>query len=326
MASSVAAEAVDRLDARRRRLTGTWSLMTEHWQIAEGASVDLSEIDPHTCEAAPGGKRETRAASDRLRRELRDLQKRLYAEDSRAVLVVLQAMDAGGKDGAIRKAFSGLNPQGCRVHTFNKPTEEELAHDFLWRIHPRCPRKGTIGIFNRSHYEEVLVVRVHQENLDRQRLPGTSAGKNMWARRFREINDWERYLTDNGFAVVKLFLNLSWEEQRARFLKRIDVPDRNWKFSAADIRERRFWKDYQHAFSEMLSATSKPWAPWHVIPADRKWFARLCVGAVLAHTLIELDPQYPRVSAEARDELRKARAELEAEEKPPTAAGGSRRA
>ncbi|QUQ64159.1 polyphosphate kinase 2 family protein [Kutzneria sp. CA-103260] len=257
---------------------------------------------------------------------LAEYQRRLAAEKTHGVLLCLQALDAGGKDGTIRHVMSGVNPQGVKVSSFKVPSATELDHDYLWRYACQLPARGEIGIFNRSHYEEVLVVRVHPENLGRQRLPASSVGKNVWTRRFREINDWERYLTDNGFVVVKLFLNLSWEEQRARFLKRIDVPERNWKFSAADIRERRFWKDYQHAFAEMLSATSKPWAPWYVIPADRKWFARLCAGAVLAHTLLELDPQYPRVSDEARDELSKARTELEAEQGPPAPAGGSRRA
>ncbi|GAA3431715.1 polyphosphate kinase 2 family protein [Kutzneria kofuensis] len=298
----------------------------EPLRVEPGSKVRLArDFDP-AFKAGVTKKREGRellAAGVDL---LAEYQRRLAAEKTRGVLVCLQALDAGGKDGTIRHVMSGVNPQGVKVSSFKVPSAEELDHDYLWRYARRLPARGEIGIFNRSHYEEVLVVRVHPENLDRQRLPDASRGKDIWARRYREINDWERYLTDNGIVVVKLFLNLSWEEQRARFLKRIDVPERNWKFSAADIRERRFWKDYQRAFSEMLSATSTPWAPWHVIPADRKWFARLCAGAVLAHTLMELDPQYPSVSDEARDELRKARAELEAEENAPTAAGGSRRA
>ncbi|MFC0431953.1 polyphosphate kinase 2 family protein [Kutzneria buriramensis] len=309
-------------DVRAKRIAN----FIEPLRVEPGSKVRLAkDFDP----AFKAGVTKKRDGRELLRTGvelLAEYQRRLAAENTRGVLLCLQALDAGGKDGTIRHVMSGVNPQGVKVSSFKVPSAEELDHDYLWRYACRLPARGEIGIFNRSHYEEVLVVRVHPENLDRQRLPGASAGKNLWARRFREINDWERYLTDNGFSVVKLFLNLSWEEQRARFLRRIDVPDRNWKFSAADIRERRFWKDYQHAFSEMLSATSKPWAPWYVIPADRKWFARLCAGAVLAHTLMELDPQYPRVSDEARDELSKARAELEAEEQPPTTAGGSRRA
>ncbi|GGX60795.1 polyphosphate kinase 2 family protein [Streptomyces minutiscleroticus] len=242
---------------------------------------------------------------------LADHQRRLAAESAFGVLVCLQSLDAGGKDGTIRHVMSGLNPQGVRVSAFKVPSAEELDHDYLWRYVRRLPGRGEISIFNRSHYEEVLVVRVHPENLERQRLPEAARGPGVWERRYREINDWERYLTDNGFRIVKLFLNLSKEEQRVRFLKRIEVPERNWKFSAADARERERWDDYQHAFSEMLSATSTDWAPWYVVPADRKWFARLCVGTVLAHTLIELDPRYPDVGDAARRELAKAKRELE---------------
>src|SRR6266576_2386456 len=185
--------------------------------------------------------------------------------------------------------MSGVNPQGVQVTGFKVPSAEELDHDYLWRYARHLPARGDIGIFNRSHYEEVLVVRVHPENLDRQRLPAGAKRKGIWERRYREINDWERYLTDNGFTLVKLFLNLSKEEQRTRFLKRIDLPEKNWKFSAADVRERARWDDYQKAFSEMLSATSTPWAPWYVIPADRKWFARVCAAAAIVHTLMEID-------------------------------------
>jgi PPK2 family polyphosphate:nucleotide phosphotransferase len=244
---------------------------------------------------------------------LADYQRRLAAQDTYGVLVCLQALDAGGKDGTIRHVMSGVNPQGVQVSSFKAPSEEELDHDYLWRHDRRLPERGNIGIFNRSHYEEVLVVRVHPENLDREKLPQDAKGKDVWDRRYREINDWERYLSDNGFKVVKIFLNLSKEEQRTRFLKRIDVPEHNWKFSAADVRERAYWDDYQRAFSQMLSATSTPWAPWYVVPADRKWFARLCVGAVLAHTLIGIDPQYPEVSEQARRELAAVRRELEDE-------------
>jgi PPK2 family polyphosphate:nucleotide phosphotransferase len=244
---------------------------------------------------------------------LADYQARLAAQDTYGVLVCLQALDAGGKDGTIRHVMSGVNPQGVHVSSFKVPSSEELDHDYLWRYACRLPARGEIGIFNRSHYEEVLVVRVHPEHLVRQKLPEEDRGKSIWERRYREINDWEHYLVDNGFKVVKLFLNLSYEEQRERFLARIDVPDKNWKFSPNDVRERQYWDEYQRAFSEMLSATSTPWAPWYVIPADRKWFGRLAVSAILAHTLIEIDPQYPTVSRERRDELLTVKKELEAE-------------
>ena len=282
-------------------------------QVKPGTTVDLSkDFDP-------------RYKGDFLKKKdgvellktgiglIADYQARLAAQDTYGVLVCLQAMDAGGKDGAIRHVMSGVNPQGVHVSSFKVPSAEELDHDFLWRYACRLPARGDIGIFNRSHYEEVLVVRVHPEHLDRQKLPKDAKGKGVWDRRYREINDWERYLCENGFKVVKLFLNLSKEEQRTRFLKRIDLPEKNWKFSAADARERRRWDDYQKAFSQMLSATSTPWAPWYVIPADRKWFARICVGVVLAHTLMEIDPQYPQVSTDAREDLLTAKRELEAQ-------------
>ena len=243
---------------------------------------------------------------------LAEYQTRLAAEGKHGVLVCLQSMDAGGKDGTIRHVMSGVNPQGVRVSSFKVPSTAELDHDYLWRYARRLPARGEIGIFNRAHYEEVLVVRVHPEALARQRLPMATDDR-IWDRRYREINDWERYLVDNGIAVVKLFLNLSKEEQRKRFLKRLDVPERNWKFSAADARERRRWDDYQLAFARMLSATSTRHAPWYVVPADHKWFARICAGAVLAQCLIDIDPQYPRVGKAGLRDLAVAREELEAE-------------
>jgi len=244
---------------------------------------------------------------------LSEYQERLAAQDTHAVLVVLQALDAAGKDGTIRHVMSGVNPQGVSVHGFKIPSSEELDHDFLWRYAKKLPERGKIGIFNRSYYEEVLVVRVHPEILEGQRLPNAAKGRDVWKRRYREINDWERYLSDNGFKIVKIFLNLSKEEQRVRFLRRIDLPDHNWKFSANDVRERKYWDDYQTAFSEMLSHTSTEWAPWHVIPADRKWFARIAAGAVIVNALMELDPQFPVVSDEARKDLQEVKKELEAE-------------
>jgi PPK2 family polyphosphate:nucleotide phosphotransferase len=244
---------------------------------------------------------------------LAEYQARLAAQDTWGVLVCLQALDAGGKDGTIRHVMSGVNPQGVRVNGFKVPSAEELDHDYLWRYAQRLPGRGEIGIFNRSHYEEVLVVRVHPELLDRQKLPAACKGKGVWERRYREISDWERFLADNGFKIVKLFLNLSKEEQRIRFLRRVDLPEKNWKFSAADARERKYWDDYQAAFSEMLSNTSTKWAPWYVIPADHKWFARICVSAVLARTLMEIDPQYPAVDKARQEDLAETRALLEAE-------------
>src|SRR6202050_25591 len=226
---------------------------------------------------------------------LAEYQDRLAAQDTYGVLVVLQALDTAGKDGTIRHVMSGVNPQGVAVHSFKVPSAEELDHDFLWRYAQRLPGRGEIGIFNRSHYEEVLVVRVHPENLDRQKLPLSAKTGDIWQRRYREINEWERYLADNGVRIVKLFLNISREEQRVRLLRRIDLPDHNWKFSAADVNERERWDDYQRAFSEMLSHTSTEWAPWHVIPADRKWFARLAAASVLMDALMRIDPKITEV-------------------------------
>ncbi|MFD4716527.1 polyphosphate kinase 2 family protein [Streptomyces sp. NPDC058430] len=247
---------------------------------------------------------------------LAEYQERLAAQDTYGVLLCLQALDAGGKDGTIRHVMSGVNPQGVRVSSFKVPSAEELDHDYLWRYAQRLPGRGEIAVFNRSHYEEVLVVRVHPELLERQKLPDHARGPGVWKRRYREINNWERYLTDNGFKIVKIFLNLSKEEQRTRFLKRLDLPEKNWKFSAADVRERRHWDDYQHAFSEMLSATSTRWAPWYVVPADRKWFARICTAAVLAHTLMDIDPRYPEVDDAALKDLRAAARKLKGEAPP----------
>ncbi|MFJ3792852.1 polyphosphate kinase 2 family protein [Kitasatospora sp. NPDC090091] len=284
----------------------------EPLRVEPGSTVDLTrDFDPRY---KAGMKKKDGAELLRTGVALlAEYQARLAAQDTYGVLLCLQALDAGGKDGTIRHVMSGVNPQGVHVSSFKVPSAEELDHDFLWRYAQRLPARGDIAIFNRSHYEEVLVVRVHPENLDRQRLPAEARGRKIWRRRFRAINDWERHLTDNGFKVVKVFLNLSKEEQRTRFLKRIDLPEKNWKFSAADIRERGYWDEYQEAFSEMLSATSTPWAPWYVVPADRKWFARICAAAVLAHTLMEIDPQYPTVGRTALKELRAAKRQLEAE-------------
>jgi PPK2 family polyphosphate:nucleotide phosphotransferase len=248
---------------------------------------------------------------------LAEYQARLAAQAGQAVLVVLQAIDAAGKDGTIRHVMAGVNAQGVHVTSFKAPTAAELSHDYLWRHARRLPAKGEIGIFNRSHYEEVLAVRVHPENLERE---GVDPGGDIWHRRYRDINDWERYLTGNGIRLVKLFLNLSKEEQRIRFLKRIDLPEKNWKFSAADARERRYWDDYQRAYAEMLSHTSTEWAPWHVLPADHKWFTRVCAAAVIASALVDIDPHYPVPDDAAREDLERARAELEAEAPPGAAA------
>ncbi len=251
---------------------------------------------------------------------LAEYQDRLAAQDAHGLLLCLQGLDAAGKDSTIRHVMSGVNPQGVHVSSFKVPSSEELRHDYLWRYEQLLPARGEIAIFNRSHYEEVLVVRVHPELLRSEHLPQDATGKDVWKHRFAEMNNWEHYLTDNGIRVLKVLLNISKEEQRRRFLRRLDLPDHHWKFSTSDIRERRYWDGYQRAFSDMLSHTSTEWAPWHVIPADHKWFARICVGAVLVHALAQLDPRYPELTADQRREELEARKELTAEEPPdPTA-------
>jgi PPK2 family polyphosphate:nucleotide phosphotransferase len=287
--------------------------LTKPLRVKPGSKVDLAKDFDPGYKAGYVKKKHARKIMRNGIEMLCDYQARLAAQDSHGVLMCLQALDAGGKDGTIRHVMSGVNPQGVHVTSFKKPSAEELDHDYLWRYARHLPARGDIGIFNRSHYEEVLVVRVHPENLDRQKLPENAKDSRVWQRRYREINDWERYLTENGFLVVKMFLNLSQEEQRTRFFKRIDLPEKNWKLSPGDVRERQRWDDYQEAFSEMLSATSTPWAPWYVIPADHKWFARICAAAVLAHTLVGIDPRYPVVSAERREQLLVIKGELESQ-------------
>jgi PPK2 family polyphosphate:nucleotide phosphotransferase len=255
---------------------------------------------------------------------LAEYQDRLAAQRTYAVLVVLQGIDASGKDSTIRHVMRGVNPQGVQVSSFKAPSAEELAHDYLWRHARRLPARGDIAIFNRSHYEEVLVVRVHPDNLAREMLPPESVSQDVWTRRYREINQWERYLADNGIRIVKLFLNLSKDEQRTRFLRRIDRTEKNWKFSASDVRERQYWDDYQIAYSDVLTHTSTDWAPWYVLPADHKWVTRICAAAVIAQALIEIDPRYPAPDPAAQKELARARAELEAESSPGTASRRSR--
>jgi PPK2 family polyphosphate:nucleotide phosphotransferase len=244
---------------------------------------------------------------------LSDYQDRLAAQDTFGVLLVLQGIDAAGKDGTIKHVMSGVNPQAVEVRSFKQPSAEELNHDFLWRCQRVLPGRGRIGIFNRSHYEEVLVVRVHPELLAAEHMPAAAVQGDVWERRYREINDWERYLVDNGIHVVKIMLNLSKREQAKRFLDRIDHPEKNWKFSPSDVRERQYWDDYQHAFSDMLSQTSTKWAPWYVVPADHKWFSRLATAAVLVTALDAINPQYPAADPKVAGEMAQVRQELEAE-------------
>ena len=245
--------------------------------------------------------------------QLAKFQDMLYAQHTHALLIILQAMDAAGKDGVIKHVMSGVNPQGCQVHSFKAPSGEELNHDYMWRCFRRLPERGLIGIFNRSYYEEVLVVRVHPELLERQRIPPELKGKGIWKKRFEEINSFERYLANNGIHVIKLCLNLSKEEQRKRFLARIERPEKNWKFSTADARERAHWDEYMDAYEDALAHTSTEWAPWYVVPADTKWFARLVVSNIICSRLECLDLRYPEVDDEHRKEIANARVLLEGE-------------
>jgi PPK2 family polyphosphate:nucleotide phosphotransferase len=244
---------------------------------------------------------------------LSDAQERLWASDRYALLVIFQAMDAAGKDGTIEHVFSGVNPQGVHVSSFKQPSAEELDHDFLWRCVTRMPERGRIGVFNRSYYEEVLVVRVHPEYLGSQRLPDRPGGKRLWKQRYESINALERHLDRNGTKVVKFFLHVSKREQRERFLARLDEPDKRWKFSVGDVDERALWDGYQRAYEDAISATSTPWAPWYVIPADHKFVMRALVAGVLVDTLEGLDLAFPPVSDEHEAELVEARRRLEAE-------------
>ena len=247
---------------------------------------------------------------------LAEYQDKLYAQNTHALLVIFQAIDAAGKDGAIKHVMSGINPQGCQVFSFKNPSSEELDHDYLWRCFKALPERGRIGIFNRSYYEEVVVVRVHPEFLEQQQIPQECKSSEIWDRRFNEINSFEHYLTNNGIHVLKIFLHLSKEEQRQRFLKRLDRPEKNWKFSMADVKEREFWNDYISAYEDMLNHTSTKWAPWYVVPADHKWFSRICVAAIIADKLKSLDLRYPEVDENQRQQLEGARKLLEGEQKP----------
>jgi PPK2 family polyphosphate:nucleotide phosphotransferase len=258
---------------------------------------------------------------------LEQLQEKLYAQDRWALLLIFQAMDAAGKDGAIKHVMSGLNPQGCQVYSFKAPSAEELDHDFMWRTTCRLPERGRIGVFNRSYYEEVLVVRVHPEILASQRLPATLVTRNIWRERYEDINAFERYLARNGTIVRKFFLHVSPDEQRQRFLDRLDEPGKNWKFSLGDVRERRHWTDYMAAYEDMIRHTSTPESPWYVVPADHKWFTRLVVVAAILDALGSLRLAFPTVAPEHMKELGAARVALANEKAPGRGqASGRRRA
>lgn len=277
---------------------------SETYRVTKGTKFRLKDVDPEdTLDFDPDEKPEAEAALKEGVELLSKLQDKLYAQDRWAVLVIFQAMDAAGKDSAIKHVMSGVNPQGCEVSSFKAPSAEELDHDFLWRCAKRVPERGRIGIFNRSYYEETLVVRVHEDFLAAQKLPTKVKTKELWQQRFEDICNFERYLTRNGIVVLKFFLHVSKKEQQQRFLARIEDPAKNWKFALNDVHEREHWDEYMHAYEETIRHTATKHAPWYVVPADHKWFTRLVVAAAIVETLNSLDLAYPSLSKEELKEL-----------------------
>jgi PPK2 family polyphosphate:nucleotide phosphotransferase len=296
---------------RPKRLIKNARRLARRFRVTSGRGFRLKDVDPgDTLSFSANDKPRAKEWLQQGVQALAALQDRLYAQDRRALLLIFQAMDAAGKDGAIKHVMSGVNPQGCQVYAFKAPSNEELDHDYLWRCAKCLPERGRIGIFNRSYYEETLVVRVHPEILERQHLPPELLGRSIWKQRYREIRNFEQYLTGNGIAVRKFFLHVSRGEQRKRFLERIDDPSKNWKFSAADALERRHWREYMKAYEDTIRETATPEAPWYVVPADNKWFTRLVVAGAVVEALDSLDLHYPRVTKAQRKQLAAARAEL----------------
>jgi PPK2 family polyphosphate:nucleotide phosphotransferase len=280
--------------------------LAKTYRIESGKHFRLKDFDPADTGHWHSKEHAERALQQGIART-GELQDKLYAQDNWAVLLIFQAMDAAGKDGAIKHVMSGINPQGCQVYSFKAPSEVERQHDFLWRTTRVLPERGRIGIFNRSYYEEVLVVRVHPAILKSQRMPASLVDNRIWDERFEDIRCFERHMTRSGTVIRKFFLNLSKKEQKQRFLARLDHPEKNWKFSAADIHERKYWEDYQDAYEDMIRNTSSAEAPWYVVPADNKWFTRLVVSTVLVDTLESLNLAYPKVDEAKRKELEAAK-------------------
>jgi PPK2 family polyphosphate:nucleotide phosphotransferase len=285
--------------------------VTAPFCVTNGDKFRLKDIDPgDTLGFKSEDKPRAKEALATGVQFLAELQDKLYAQDKWAVLLIFQAMDAAGKDGAIKHVMSGVNPQGCQVTSFKSPSAEELDHDYLWRCMKVLPNRGHIGIFNRSYYEETLVVRVHPEYLAKEKLPTELAGKSLWRDRFQDICNFERYLSNNGVVVCKFFLHVSRKEQKRRFLERLETPDKNWKFSAADMAERGFWDDYMEAYEDMVRHTASKEAPWYVVPADNKWFTRIVVAAAVIQTIMDLNVAYPEVGKPKLKELAAAKAAL----------------
>lgn len=284
--------------------------LSRAFRVDRAKGFHLSDFDPDDCRGLDAKKDGSVQKLAESVARVSELQEKLYAQDRYSLLLVFQAMDAAGKDGTIKHVMSGVNPQGCQVHSFKAPSSEELDHDFLWRCAVRLPERGRIGIFNRSYYEEVLVVRVHPHLLANQRLPAERVGKKIWEHRFESITAFERHLARNGTVILKFFLNVSKDEQRRRFLDRLTTPEKNWKFAEADVREREHWDDYMRAYDEAIRATAVEHAPWYVVPADKKWFTRLVVSDAIVDALEGLDLSFPKVDAARRAELETARREL----------------
>ena len=291
-------------------------LNIQNFKVSPGQSISLTDYDPAFCDGYKNKKEAEHQLKDDIKK-MSKLQYQLYAENEQALLIVFQAMDAAGKDGAIKHVFSGVNPQGCEVFSFKQPSANELKHDYFWRHYSKLPERGRIGIFNRSHYENVLITHVHPEFILEENLPEISStkdiGKGFWEMRYRQINQFERTIAENGTTIIKFFLHLSKGEQKKRFLERIDDPEKNWKFSYADIKERAYWNDYQKAYEKMLGETSTDYAPWYIIPADNKWFSRIAIGNIIVDTLKKMNIKMPEISSEEEKTLKGARLKLEKE-------------
>jgi len=280
------------------------------FRVEDGRKFRLADVDPGNTGTLKS-KEEAKEWLETGATLLSEMQEKLYAQDQWAVLLILQGMDAAGKDSVIKHVMSGINPQGCQVSSFKTPSAEELNHDFLWRTTRNLPERGTIGIFNRSYYEEVLVARVHPELLAKEKMPPSLVTKDVWKERFEDLRNFERYLTRNAIVVRKFFLHLSKQEQKKRFLRRLEEPEKNWKFSMSDVKEREHWDEYLRAYEETIQSTAAPHAPWYVVPADNKWFTRLVVASAIVDTLEELNLALPKVDRERREELKMARRHLE---------------
>jgi PPK2 family polyphosphate:nucleotide phosphotransferase len=304
----------DKLDLAR--IVKIAQQISRPYRIRQGRGFRLGDIDPGDTGVLDAEDKPRVVEGLAIGREaLATLQDKLYAQNRWAVLLVFQAMDAAGKDGTIKHVMSGVNPQGCQVYSFKAPSAEELDHDFLWRCMQRLPERGRIGIFNRSYYEEVLVVKVHPEYLAAQNLPSQLVGKDLWDNRYQDIRAFERYLSRNGVLIRKFFLHVSRDEQKKRFLERIDDPGKNWKFAATDVKERGHWDDYMAAYQRMIRETATPDAPWYVVPADNKWFTRIVVGAAIVDALASLDLRYPKVDRARLAQLAAARIALQGEKR-----------